>query len=121
MHLAGADVWFLDSILAGAFTADPEGEAKLKAAAPTPAALAEWYKHTFPAKFERVLALPDHKFTEVIDFYGMKNPGIVYLNFALVHGVHHRGQLCGYLRPMGGKVPSIYGGSADETWQGPTG
>jgi uncharacterized damage-inducible protein DinB len=68
-----------------------------------------------------VLALPDHKYTDVIDFYGMKNPAIVYMNFALVHGVHHRGQLSGYLRPMGGKVPSIYGGSADETWQGPTG
>ena len=54
-------------------------------------------------------------------FCGMKNPAIVYMNFALVHGVHHRGQLSGYLRPMGGTVPSIYGGSADETWQGPTG
>lgn len=68
-----------------------------------------------------MLALPDHKFTEIIDSYGMKNPAIVYLNFCLVHGVHHRGQLLAYLRPMGGKVPSIYGGSADETWQGPTG
>lgn len=29
--------------------------------------------------------------------------------------VHHRGQLSAYLRPMGGKVPSIYGPSADET------
>lgn len=28
--------------------------------------------------------------------------------------VHHRGQLSTYLRPMGGKVPSIYGPSADE-------
>ena len=28
--------------------------------------------------------------------------------------VHHRGQLTAYLRPMGGKVPSIYGPSADE-------
>jgi uncharacterized damage-inducible protein DinB len=27
--------------------------------------------------------------------------------------VHHRGQLSVYLRPMGGKVPSIYGPSAD--------
>ena len=27
--------------------------------------------------------------------------------------VHHRGQLSTYLRPMGGKVPSIYGPSAD--------
>lgn len=29
--------------------------------------------------------------------------------------VHHRGQLSAYLRPMGGKVPSIYGPSADDT------
>jgi uncharacterized damage-inducible protein DinB len=28
--------------------------------------------------------------------------------------VHHRGQLSTYLRPMGAKVPSIYGPSADE-------
>lgn len=27
--------------------------------------------------------------------------------------VHHRGQLSAYLRPMGGKVPAIYGPSAD--------
>ena len=119
VHLAGPDIWFLNAILDGQFTNDPEGDAKLKAAAPNPAALATWYKHEFPKKLEQVLALPDHKYTEIIDFYGMKNPALVYLNFALVHGVHHRGQLSGYLRPMGGKVPAIYGGSADETWQGP--
>ena len=28
--------------------------------------------------------------------------------------IHHRGQLSAYLRPMGGKVPAIYGPSADE-------
>ena len=27
--------------------------------------------------------------------------------------IHHRGQLSVYIRPMGGKVPSIYGPSAD--------
>lgn len=31
----------------------------------------------------------------------------------LLDAVHHRGQLSTYLRPMGGKVPSIYGPSAD--------
>jgi uncharacterized damage-inducible protein DinB len=29
--------------------------------------------------------------------------------------IHHRGQLSTYLRPMGGKVPSIYGPSADDS------
>lgn len=28
--------------------------------------------------------------------------------------VHHRGQLSAYVRPMGGKVPAIYGPSGDE-------
>ena len=31
----------------------------------------------------------------------------------LFDGLHHRGQLSTYLRPMGGKVPSIYGPSGD--------
>jgi uncharacterized damage-inducible protein DinB len=31
--------------------------------------------------------------------------------------IHHRGQLSTYLRPMGGKVPSIYGPSADDSGQ----
>ena len=31
----------------------------------------------------------------------------------LFDAVHHRGQLTAYLRPMGGKVPSVYGPTAD--------
>lgn len=31
----------------------------------------------------------------------------------LLDAIHHRGQLATYIRPMGGKVPSIYGPSAD--------
>lgn len=31
----------------------------------------------------------------------------------MLDAVHHRGQLSTYLRPMGGKVPAIYGPSAD--------
>jgi len=33
---------------------------------------------------------------------------------ALFDVIHHRGQLSTYIRPMGGKVPSIYGPSADD-------
>lgn len=35
----------------------------------------------------------------------------------LFDAVHHRGQLTTYLRPMGGKVPAIYGASADDPGQ----
>jgi len=47
-----------------------------------------------------------------------KMPAVFYLGFVNNHSVHHRGQLAAYLRPMGSKVPSIYGGSADEPWNG---
>jgi uncharacterized damage-inducible protein DinB len=35
----------------------------------------------------------------------------------LFDAIHHRGQLSAYIRPMGGKVPSIYGPSGDDTGQ----
>ena len=34
--------------------------------------------------------------------------------FFLFDAIHHRGQLSVYIRPMGGKVPAIYGPSADD-------
>ncbi len=40
--------------------------------------------------------------------------GFEYAWEFLFDQVHHRGQLSTYLRPMGAKVPSIYGPSADE-------
>jgi len=34
--------------------------------------------------------------------------------FFFFDAIHHRGQLSTYIRPMGGKVPAIYGPSADD-------
>ena len=43
----------------------------------------------------------------------MKRPaGEIIWNF-FFDAIHHRGQLTVYLRPMGGKVPSTYGPTAD--------
>jgi uncharacterized damage-inducible protein DinB len=39
---------------------------------------------------------------------------VLWLLMQLSHMVHHRGQLAAYLRAAGGKVPAIYGVSADE-------
>ncbi len=51
-------------------------------------------------------------------YYGGKvvseQPVGQFLWFILFDAIHHRGQLSAYLRPMGGKVPAIYGPSADE-------
>jgi uncharacterized damage-inducible protein DinB len=40
-------------------------------------------------------------------------PAVMYLQFVMSHTIHHRGQLSMYLRPMGVKVPAIYGESYD--------
>lgn len=39
-----------------------------------------------------------------------------FIWFLLFDHIHHRGQLSVYLRMAGGKVPSIYGPTADEPW-----
>jgi uncharacterized damage-inducible protein DinB len=45
----------------------------------------------------------------------MERPTVEFLWDFMFDAIHHRGQLSAYLRPMGGKVPSIYGPSADDT------
>ena len=66
----------------------PVGEATVDAGPPTPA--------------------------RIIELFGVyKMPAVAYLSMALRHSIHHRGQLSSYARAMGGKVPAIYGPSAD--------
>ncbi len=68
---------------------------------------------------ERVRAMTPEQLVTPVDFLGAFNfPAVFYLGFVNNHSIHHRGQLSVYLRPMGSKVPSIYGGSADEPWKG---
>jgi len=43
-------------------------------------------------------------------------PRLWFAWFLLHDEIHHRGQFSVYLRMVGGKVPSIYGPSADEPW-----
>ena len=110
VHLAEADVWFLESVIQRAFGApSPSGAANL-------ADLVAWYSAQMPAKLEQIRAMDGAALAQIVDFYGLKMPNAQYLVFCAVHGAHHRGQLAAYLRPMGGKVPSIYGSSADEAF-----
>lgn len=44
----------------------------------------------------------------------MEQPIGQFLWLFFFDAIHHRGQLSTYIRPMGGKVPSIYGPSGDD-------
>ena len=68
-----------------------------------------------------VRSTPDAKLSETVRFFtGPKTmgeiPRIAWLWFLVSDQIHHRGQFTVYSRIAGGKVPSIYGPSADEPW-----
>ena len=49
-----------------------------------------------------------------LEFFGSQRPASPMAWSFLFDIVHHRGQITTYLRPMGSKVPQIYGPSGDE-------
>ena len=112
-HIATSEIWFLGSILDGKFTmTEPP------AAPPTIGAILEWYETNHRDRLNKLKDLPADKLAAKMTLFGgMDFPAVVYLNLLALHSSHHRGQLSTYLRPMGSKVPSIYGGSADEPMQ----
>lgn len=111
-HIALEDAWLLNSIANGAFTPPPDDSDACGIMSPSDAAAR--YKETVPVALDRVRAMTGEKLTTVIDLLGMvQAPGVTILAMALKHSVHHRGQLSTYLRPMGGRVPGIYGPTAD--------
>jgi uncharacterized damage-inducible protein DinB len=63
---------------------------------------------------ETLTKLSNDELLKIVDFRGMMQlPAVMFLGLMLHHSVHHRGQLSMYLRPMGAKVPSMYGESYD--------
>ena len=109
-HIALAETFFLRGVINGAFEWK---QLDLK----TPAEVLAYYDETVPPLIAQVASLTGDKLAQDIAVATWNQPAITYLSFDMSHGIHHRGQLSAYLRPMGAKVPSIYGPSADEPEQ----
>jgi uncharacterized damage-inducible protein DinB len=114
-HLANTDVQFLDGIADLKFNmANPEHKPQ------TSAEVVAWYDQNIKRGAARVAAMTPDQLMTPVSFVGVFNlPAVLYLGFLNNHSIHHRGELATYLRPMGSKVPSIYGGSFDEPFQMP--
>jgi uncharacterized damage-inducible protein DinB len=89
----------------------------------------EWAPPEMPATMREVVAayeehsaampqrwanLPADRWMGTLDFFGKQRPAAPLAWSFLFDIVHHRGQITTYLRPMGAKVPQIYGPSGDE-------
>lgn len=113
-HIATAEVWFLNGINNGEFDMSGEGPA----APSTVAGVVDWYDQNLKSALDKLKGLTGEQLAKPLPFFGMPPmPAVMYLSFLTHHSAHHRGQLSAYLRPMGSKVPSIYGGSADEPFE----
>jgi uncharacterized damage-inducible protein DinB len=77
-----------------------------------------WYDERVKRGIARVEAMTAEQLLTPVVFLGVFNmPSVFYLGFLNNHCIHHRGELATYLRPMGSKVPAIYGGSYDEPFK----
>ena len=111
-HIANSELQFLRGIAAGAFDFGSPVPESVK----TPQDVAKWYGEEVAREIAALRALPADKLAKTIDFFGMMQmPAVLYLNLAANHSIHHRGQLSTHLRPIGAKVPSIYGPTYEET------
>ena len=112
-HIAVTEIWFLDALNHRRFAET--------AALPEPVStcqdVAQWYEENFAQRVAILKTLASEDLATTVDYIGLRNdPAVAYLNIAIRHSVHHRGQLSAYLRPMGAKVPAIYVESADEPY-----
>jgi uncharacterized damage-inducible protein DinB len=108
-HMAAAETRFMRSIPAGEFFVGPIEKLK------TLDEILHVYVENFKQDLAVIKAMSGEQLAKLIDFRGMfQLPAVSYLNFSMSHMIHHRGQLSVYLRPMGAKVPSMYGESYDD-------
>jgi uncharacterized damage-inducible protein DinB len=112
-HIASSECFFLNAMALGKF--ERTGDGSKPASIKTPADLLKWYDENHAKALSQVAQLNGDSLAAPLDFFGFFTfPAVTYAGFQSSHSIHHRGQLSSYLRPMGGKVPSIYGPSADE-------
>jgi len=111
-HITLEDEWILDAVATGAFGPLPDDSDACGIL--TPADATTRYQERIPAVATRVRALSGDELLREVDLFGMvKMPAVAFLSLMQRHSAHHRGQLSSYLRAMGGKVPEIYGPTAD--------
>jgi|SRR5581483_2102779 len=112
-HIASDDVVFLDAIAELKFNFPDKRYEDQKPA--TSKAIADWYEENMKRAIGKIRAMTPGQLATAVNFFNMFNlPVVFYLDFMAKHSVHHRGQLSTYLRPIGSRVPSIYGDSADQ-------
>jgi uncharacterized damage-inducible protein DinB len=110
--LVGETLVLVDLIDKGEFSFGPQPEAP-------PAHVVEQFEKAWDLLLEKIEGMSDEQWEKPGRFMmngqvRMEMPISGFLWMFFFDAIHHRGQLSTYIRPMGGKVPSIYGPSGDD-------
>ena len=112
--------WTLTSELASAVAVARSHRAEWKSLPPPPLEeMLRLFEERANELYESVSEMDEQSWERFAQFYVAgklvrEQPTNEFLWMIHFDAIHHRGQLSAYLRPMGAKVPSIYGPSADE-------
>jgi len=109
-HIAAADAFFLTAVTTGVFPPFTKMPENIK----TPKDVVVWFDEQVAANVAKLKSMSGEQAAKMLDSPFGPRPAITFLNLSINHTSHHRGQLSTYLRPMGAKVPSIYGTSRDD-------
>ncbi len=109
-HIAVAEAFFATAITTGSFPTPGKMPETIK----TSQDVVAWYDAFIKSNLPKFKTLTGEQCVKVLDSPIGSLPLISFFNLMINHTVHHRGQLSAYLRPMGAKVPSIYGHSRDD-------
>jgi uncharacterized damage-inducible protein DinB len=111
-HIAGAEHMFLSGVGSSGFD---YSLSKRPESVETVADIRRWCSENFVKNYERLSKADGESLARAVDFRGrLQMPSVFFVQLAIAHTAHHRGQLTVSLRPMGAKVPSIYGESYDD-------
>ena len=114
--IVNSEPWMINGILTGKFGSEegPKPPETMKD-------ILNEYRKTHKDMVDKVKKMNDNDFNRSIKFFvgpnQMRDVKIAdLLTFMVRDQIHHRGQLSVYLRIADGKMPSIYGPTADEPW-----
>jgi uncharacterized damage-inducible protein DinB len=111
--------WTLTTELKAAFEACDTGQTHFPTdPAPDHAAILAAFEKNYAQLTDRVARMDESAWAKPAKLSSggkvvMEQPAGEFAWMLFFDAIHHRGQLSAYIRPMGGKVPSIYGPSGD--------
>lgn len=104
-HIVTAEIRYLAGAAEGAFSTVDVADVPA-----SPSEMGAWYTDRFERCVSDLRVASDEALGRVLDYKGLvRMPAIGFVQFAMMHTIHHRGQLSTYFRLFGETVPPIYG------------